>query len=475
VGEFTPWLAKSWQFSPDGKELTLDLQSGVKWTDGRPFTAEDVAFTFNMLVKNPALNANGLALTSARAEGPDKAVLSFPVPSFTQLPFVGITYVVPKHIWETVQDPGTYNFENPVGTGPFMLDTWSPQGYLLKKNPGYWQPGKPKVDGLRYVVYNSNVSANLALAQGQLDWAANFVNNIDKEYVGTDPANNHYWFPAVSPTYLTLNLTKPQYQNPDVRKAISMALDRNKLVELAEQNEQPANTTPTGLVFPQHEPFVADKYKGVELKQDIAQAKALMEKAGYRIGGDGYAVGPDGKRFTMTLSTSNGFTDIITMFQVMTDQLKQIGIEVKVESKATAEWISNLYVGDFDATTFGPINAAFTPFDVYQRTLAGYLTKPIGQPAFANIQRWQDPQTDQLLQQYAATQDPDVQKQALTGLQDVMVDKMPVIPLFNFVAWSEYSTKVFTGWPDKGNPYATGTPVGPASVLVTTTLEAKAK
>ncbi|MCF2527789.1 ABC transporter substrate-binding protein [Yinghuangia soli] len=475
VGSYTPWLAKTWEFSADGKQLTLNLQSGVKWTDGQPFSAEDVAFTLNMLVKNPALNANGIVLTEAKAEGPDKVVISFPMPSFTQLPFIGITYIVPKHKWGSVADPGTFNDENPVGTGPFMLETWSAQGYFLKKNPNYWQVGKPKIDGLRYVTFNSNVSANLALSQGQLDWTGNFVNNIESDYVGKDPEHNKYWFPAIVPTFLSLNLTKPQWQNADVRKAISLALDRDELVRLAEQNQQPANKTPTGLVMPQHEPFLADKYKGVEIKQDVNQAKALMQKAGYTIGGDGYANGPDGKRLTLTLSTSSGFTDILTMYQVMTEQLKKIGIEVKVEPKATAEWIANLFVGNFDGSTFGPLAGAFTPFDVYQRTLAGYLTKPVGEPAFVNVVRWKDAETDKLLMQYAGTTDAALQKQALEGLQTIMAEQVPVIPLFNFVSWDEYTTKNFVGWPDKDNPYSVGSPIGPSSVLVATSLEPRQK
>lgn len=476
VDDYTPWLAKSWQFSPDGKQLTLNLQTGVKWTDGQAFTSDDVAFTFDMIVKNPALNLNGLLLTEAHADGPDKVVLTFPAPAATQLPFVGMTYIVPKHIWETAPDPNTFTFENPIGTGPFMLDSWSPQGYLLKKNPNYWQPGKPKIDGLQYVTYTSNVSANLALAQGELDWAGNFVNNIDNEYVGKDPANNHYWFPAVSPTYLTFNMTKPQYQNADVRKAVSLALDREELVRIAEQNEQPANTTPTGLVFPQHEPFVADKYKNVTLKQDVEQSKALLAKAGYKPGGDGILVGPDGKRFSITLLTSSGFTDILTMYQVMTEQFKKVGIEVKVESKATNEAIAATMTGSFDMTTFGPIGGAYSPFSTYERTLAGYLTAPIGQPSFANVGRWKDPATDALLQKYAAATDDATRKQALDGLQDIMVDQVPVVPLFNFVSWSETSTKKVTGWPSKDNPYSVGGPSAhPGAVLIATTLEPKTK
>lgn len=476
VDDYTPWLAKSWQFAPDGKQLTLTLQTGVTWTDGQPFTADDVAFTLNMLVKNPALNLNGLLLTEAHADGADKVVLTFPRPSFTQLPFVGMTYIVPKHIWEKVPDPGTFTFDNPVGTGPFMLDTWSPQGYLLKKNPKYWQPGKPKIDGLQYVTYTSNVSANLALAQGELDWAGNFVNNIDKEYVAKDPENNHYWFPAVSPTYLTFNMTKPQYQNADVRKAVSLALDREELVRIAEQNEQPANTTPTGLVFPQHEPFVADKYKNVTLKQDVEQSKALLAKAGYRPGGDGVLVGPDGKRFSITLLTSSGFTDILTMYQVMTEQFKKVGIEVKVESKSTNEAIATTMMGNFDITTFGPIGGAYSPFTTYERTLAGYLTAPVGQPSFSNVGRWQDPKTDGLLQQYVNATDDAARRQAIDGLQEIMAEQVPVVPLFNFVSWSETSTKKVTGWPSKDNPYSVGGPSAhPGVVQIVTMLEPKQK
>ncbi|GAA4990150.1 ABC transporter substrate-binding protein [Yinghuangia aomiensis] len=472
VGDFKPWLAKSWQFSPDGKQLTLDLQTGVKWTDGQAFTADDVAFSINLLLKNPALNQYGLLASSARAEGPAKAVIDFPAPAFTQLPFVGLTAIVPKHIWELVQDPNTYTFENPVGTGPFKLESWTPQGYLLAKNPGYWQAGKPKIDGIRYVAYTSNVSANLALAQGELDWAGNFVNNIDKEYVAKDPANNHYWFPPMAPMSLGFNLTKPQWQNADVRKAVSFALDRKALAQLAFQGEEQPNMTPTGLL-PQHAEFIADKYKSIQLTQDIPQAKALLAKAGYKPGGDGIMVGPDGKRLTMTLLTSSSFTDVLTLYQVMTDQLKQVGIEVKIDSKSTTESITDTYMGNFDVGITGPAYAAYSPFNVYERTLAGYLTAPVGQPAFNNTERWQDPETDKLLQQYASTQDPAVQKQALEGLQDIMVEKMPIIPLYNFAAWSEYSTKSVVGWPDKDNPYIVGISVGAASVYVATMLEPK--
>ena len=470
--DVTPWLAKSHTTARDGMSMTLTLQSGVTWTDGRPFTADDVAFTFDLIRDNPGINTMGLRLKGAQVLAPDTVRLDFPTPGFTQEASIGHVYIVPRHLWEG-KDPATFAFENPVGTGPFRLDSasFTPQGYLLRRNPTYWQPDKPRIDGIRFVSYNSNTSANLALKKGELEWAGNFVNDIEKEYVAADPEHNKYWFPPVTPVFLCAQLTESKYADPRTRQAISLALDREKLVAIAEQNQQPAAKSATALL-PQHERFLADAYKGVPLRQDVPRAKQLLAEAGWKAGRDGMLTGPDGKRFEITLTAPSGFTDIMTMWQVVTEQLKAVGIGAKIQGMTTQQWIGDGFTGAFDMSMCARLaGTATSPFDYYEHMLAGYLTKPIGQPAFGNAIRWKDDgTTDRLLTEYASTSDPVIRKRALDGLQRVMVEQVPTIPLFNFVAWAEYSTKRVVGWPSAEDPYTVASPTGPLSVLVATRL-----
>src|ERR1700733_9787379 len=145
-----PMLATGDSFSNGGKTLTLTIRKGVKWDDGKPFSAADVAFTFNMLKSNPKLNTNGAPIvTSATAPSATTAVLNFKSSQYANLFLIGQVYMVPQHVWSSVSDPATYADAKPVGTGPFMLDRFSPQGYTLKQNPFYWNKSKvhvPEID-----------------------------------------------------------------------------------------------------------------------------------------------------------------------------------------------------------------------------------------------------------------------------------------------------------------------------------------
>ena len=126
-------------WSNGGKTLTVPIRSGVKWSDGKPFTASDVAFTYNLVKKNPTLyTASAPLVTSATATSPTSVTLNFSSAQFANLFLIGQVYIVPQHVWGSVSNPVTYTDANPVGTGPYMLQTYSSHGFLLKQNPSYW-------------------------------------------------------------------------------------------------------------------------------------------------------------------------------------------------------------------------------------------------------------------------------------------------------------------------------------------------
>jgi peptide/nickel transport system substrate-binding protein len=148
-----PVLATGYSWNSDGTVLTITTRQGVKWTDGQPFTAKDVAFTFTLFQNNPGLNTTGAKWTAVATD--DKTVtLTFPSTSFTLEPgLLGNMAMVPEHIWSKIADPSKETNINPVGTGPYKLKSFSPQSYVLTRNTDYWGTGDeaPKIDNVRYI------------------------------------------------------------------------------------------------------------------------------------------------------------------------------------------------------------------------------------------------------------------------------------------------------------------------------------
>lgn len=170
-----PLLAESFAWNEDGTQLTIKTREGVKWSDGEPFTAKDVAFTFNLVNETPELNTTGLAAT-AEATDDTTAVLTFTENSFMQEPSVlGNRGIVPEHIWKDVADPITETNPNPVGTGPFKVKDFTAQSYLLEKNDLYWEEGKPAINEVRYISLESADAATGALLAGEVDWMSSFL------------------------------------------------------------------------------------------------------------------------------------------------------------------------------------------------------------------------------------------------------------------------------------------------------------
>ena len=188
-----PMLATGDSYSNGGKTLTLTIRKGVKWNDGKPFSAADVAFTFNMLKANPKLNTNGApVVTSASAPSATSAVLNFKNPQYANLFLIGQVYIVPQHVWSSVSDPATFADAKPVGTGPFMLDKFSPQGYTLKANPFYWNKSKVHVPEIDFPAYNTNANLVPPVSSGQIDFAGNYIANIKDNFLAKSP-ENHTW------------------------------------------------------------------------------------------------------------------------------------------------------------------------------------------------------------------------------------------------------------------------------------------
>ena len=455
-GSIKPWLASSYSVSTDATVETFHLRPGVKWSDGQLLTSDDVVFTFNLLKKYPAMDTNGIwqSLKSVTATDPSTVVVTLNT-SFSPLLWyvAGQTYILSKHQWSQVKgDASNYADPNPIGTGPYILKTFTPQLYTLAKNPNFWQPGKPEVNQLNFPAYNSNTSAELALDRGKVDWAGLFVPNLQQTFVSRDPAHNHYWFPSSDMVLLFLNTAKYPFNLLPVRQAISYAIDRQKLYKIGESGYEPV-ASPTGLVLPENKSYLSPDYANTSFTLDPNKSVQLLQSAGFTRGSDGIFADKNGKKLSFTINVVEGWTDWITDCQIMASDFKAVGINVTVNTMSQDAWYNAMQMGNY-STSMLWTNPGPTPYFIYDGLLRSTNTAPIGQQANSNMERWNDPTTDKLLNQFATSTDPTVQKNAIIGLQKIMVEQLPSIPLTNEPYWNEYTTTHFTGWPDASNPYA---------------------
>src|SRR5579875_426624 len=223
--KYYPWLATGYKWSNGGRTITFTIRSGVKWNNGSPMTPADVAYTYQLMQKNPSINSGGLNISSISTSA-STVTLNFTSPQYADLQQIAGVGIVPKSIWSKAGNPATYADANPVGTGPYMLGSFTPQGFTLVKNPHYWQSSLVKVAKVYFPVYTSNTGALTALFSGQITWTGNYIPGLQKQFVDTDPAHHHYYEAANGDESFEPNLTKWPLSDLAVRKAISLAVDR---------------------------------------------------------------------------------------------------------------------------------------------------------------------------------------------------------------------------------------------------------
>lgn len=159
--QLDPLMGESYTISDDAKTIDVKIREGEKWSDGEPYTAEDVAYTFNLVDSNASLNTSGFAGTAEALSDTEVRITLDKPESVNALSYLSSTMIVPKHVWENVDDPVTYTNEDAVGSGPFTVEggNFSPTAYTFMKNPYYWEDGKPEVDGVRYALITGGTQA----------------------------------------------------------------------------------------------------------------------------------------------------------------------------------------------------------------------------------------------------------------------------------------------------------------------------
>jgi peptide/nickel transport system substrate-binding protein len=341
-----PELATEWSWSEDGKELTFKLRQGVKWHDGKPFTAADVKCTWELLlgVAKDRLRGNprkawyrNLEMVTTNGDHEATFHLKRPQPAFITLLASGYSPVYPCHV-----TPAQMR-QHPIGTGPFKFVEFKPNEHIkVVKNPDYWKPGRPYLDAIEYTIVPNRSTAILAFVAGNFDmtWpfllSANLVKDIQSQKAGAvcEMATNN------GTINLLVNRDKPPFDHADLRRAMMLTLDRKSFIEIITQGDGKIGGAmlppPEGLWGMPAEMLATVPGYGPDVAKNRAEARQLMEKLGY---------GPN-KRLEVKVSTRNvpTYRDPAV---ILIDQLKEIYIDGVLDTVETANWHTKVTRKDY--------------------------------------------------------------------------------------------------------------------------------
>ena len=460
TGEIEPRLAESITVADDLMSVTVKVRPDLKWSDGTPLTAEDVAYSYNLTKETRAFDVKGIwgdagKLDSVTATDATTVVFKMNAADSTFVWGLKDYFIVPKHIWGEVENLTTFTNPNPVGNGPFTeVALMRAQQMKLCRNPHYWQAaeGRPYLDCVVARSYNDNSQIQAALMKGEIDWGSNFIADIDKTFVEADPENNHYWYPGNDAIHLYMNTKAAPFDNLEVRRALSMSLDRELIVDIAAYGYPTPNHYLGGLgdYFDSYVDKDMEKKYSQYTSYDPEQAAAILDKAGYTDkNGDGFRELPNGDAISFDIEVVNGWTDWVQTVQIVTEMFEEVGIKANVKTVDWSVYDKNLKDGNYAMSINWSNTNNAHPIQSYQDYFAA---SAVGTSWHANHGIFSKDMSD-LIESFGSTNDAAEQTRIINTLQEFTAENMPFIPLFSNAVWYQYRTEKVVGWPNAENPY----------------------
>lgn len=413
--EAEPALAESWTISEDGLTYAFAIRQGVTFHNGRVLDANDIKYSFDRVI-DPATASPDVTHTEniAGIDVPDPATVVFtlnaPDASFlTRISRPGLA-AVPR---EEVEKTGDLQLTM-VGTGPFVFQDYTPNTSLsFTRNESYWDTGKPYVDALEVSIIPNDTSRTTALVSGTVDLIEAVPHNDIKSVQGNSElklAGSR----VTNVRWLVFNLRNEPFNNPAFRQAVAKSLNRGAIIDTA--------------VFGYGEPLVGlypvefwAGYHGDIPAQDIEGATAALAEVTL----------PDG--FKPKLLTWAAYQFLSSTSIVVQEQLKQIGIESEIDAQENATYLDNFFSGNFDIAVMGA--AGYIDPDEFLRSM-------LATGEYTNASSYSNPAYDELLDEGLATQDRDARAAIYQQLQQIMIDDLPIIPLYTSNTYEGLSADV---------------------------------
>lgn len=477
-GQFIPWIGDSYTYNSDYTELTLKIKPGVEWSDGQPFTSNDIVFTYNMLRDNPAL-LNGADIQSKMksAEAVDPQTVKFTMNSpqprfhFDYLTFradVGIG-VVPEHVWKGQNAQTFKNYDPtkgwPLGTGPYKLVSSTIQQKVWDVRPDWWAVKTgfqklPQVQRLIFLPGMNEITMAQMLITNEIDMAfsltpqnLNLVQGQNKKII-TSLDHPPYGYMDWWPISLGFNDTVAPFNDPEIRWAMSYALDRNEIVSFAFSGHNEAALLPFP-AYPALETYIKgigdllDKYP--TNKYDLSQTNAIMTRKGYKKGGDGMWADANGKKVSLQIVTFQQHPSTTPQVPVVTELLKKAGFDASF--LLPADYANRIETGEANAFLWGHGGSMMDPYKTLNLYNISYF-KPTGTLATSNLWRWQNKDFSDIVNQMGQLPigDPKVAglfHQAMA----IWLPDLPDVQLTQTVINVPMNQTYWTNWPTGDKPY----------------------
>ena len=494
------WLASSYSFENGGAELAITVKSNVKFSDGSTMTANDVANTFALLKAFPDADYSGVPTQSAAPSVSGQVVtLTFASPQYTNLwAILGSTYITQASAFPIGTDPSKGPVANPVGTGPFMLDSFSTQAVKFKPNPHYWGGTPPESE---VVVPNesTNNAATEALDSNTLDWAGNEIPSVVANYINLNPNTNHVWYASGNTVTLNFNLGAGNggatgIGDVAVRQAVSLGIDRTVLSSIGESGYEAAATSAGGLEPGQQKAYPNSTYAN-DLPVDSAatptslsgwtgaSVQSVLEADGYTAPAnwgtsteancDGTVVAncwnKGGAIIKFSIWDPEAFSDYWADASEISGQLQGLGMDVTTDNATGGytQWQDAMNNGQFQTALHWGAggNIPFVQLDNW----LDYSINCTGTPvvcASGDYSQFNSSAAQTALTQYEGA-DPTTSAgqstiaSAIATLEGIMATQIPDTPVLYGADWNVYSTAHYTGWPSASNPYMDPSPDDP--------------
>ncbi len=422
---YIPWLAEEWKIAPGEKIYTFTLRKGAKWHDGMPVTAADVKFTFEYVTKYPPvldeLHIDGKnVIEKIEIINDYKVNVIVSSPNATILGRLGNVRMLPKHIWEKIEDPRRFTSpEALIGSGPYRLKEYHKEqgAYQLERFKDYWGP-KPKVDIVQFIPVSDSI---LAFNKGEIDLTMISPDLLDRY------ENNKEFMIKKNPAFwgyrLVFNMEKcPEFKDKNIRQAFAFAINKDELVEkVARGAAVPGSAGYLSVDHIWYNPNV------MRYNFDINKAKELLQ----------------GKKLAFTLLISN-VTEEVRIAELMKISLGEVGIDLTVKSCDGKTRDATARKGDYEILLTG--HGGWGGDADILRVAYAFERTSNQSPSANNIYGYSNEEVNLLCQQQLAEMDWEKRKNLIFQLQELIAKEIPQIPLYNTTGYIVYRPGKYDGW-----------------------------
>lgn len=425
-----PWLAEKYEVTDDGKACVFTLREGIKWQDGTPLTPEDVRFSIEYANLHPMTWSFVFnEIRQVRTEPGNRIRISMKKPSVSMIYNLGMTRIIPKHIWKNVKNPKAFTApEAVIGSGPYRLTGYSKEHgtYRFEANDGFWGP-KPRVRQISFIPVSEEI---LAYENGEIDMASVIPDLLPR--FQKKPENKIVRSPGFWGYRLLFNMKDNEtLRQKPVRQAFALSIDRRELVEkIARGAAIPGSP---GILPPDHILAAKDL---PSWPHDPDKAKQLLAGVGYRQEENGKT----GLRFELLCSGRE-----VRMAEIMRQRLAETGIDITIRSVDGKTRDAKVKEQDYQLAIIGHGGWGRDP-DYLAAHFTGELATQTSSPSGSGMKGFESPELMELLRRQTSEFEPEKRLKLLKKIQTITAYEVPEIPLFYTTGYTVYRPRKYDGW-----------------------------